>query len=96
MPVLAFLAWVGLSLVALLFVANATLEDHGPAIVTSSRIGLPQPWHPDADTTPDPGATPIPASVTTSQAVISIQAESQADIQAITPAARAKELTQQR
>ena len=46
MPAVAFLAWVGLALAALLFVADATLVD-GPAIVVSQRIGLPEPWHPD-------------------------------------------------
>ena len=35
MPALAFLAVVGLALVALLFVADATLESGSPPIVTS-------------------------------------------------------------
>ena len=44
MPALAFLAAVGMALVALLFVADATLEKGPPAIVTSERSGLPEPW----------------------------------------------------
>jgi hypothetical protein len=38
MPVLAFLAVAGLALIALLFVADAALENDGsPVIVTSQR-----------------------------------------------------------
>ena len=46
MPALSFLAVVGLALVALLFVANATLEIGPPPIVTSDHYGLPKPWYP--------------------------------------------------
>jgi hypothetical protein len=43
MPVLAFLAVAGSALIALLFLADATLEKDGsPAIVTSQRSGLPE------------------------------------------------------
>jgi hypothetical protein len=89
MPVIAFLAWVGLSLVALLFVADATLVDQGPAIVVSQRIGLPEPWHPDPDPaqTPTPNLTPTPDM--TSQPVISNQPVSEAEGQPINPAALA-------
>jgi len=52
MPALTFFAVVGLALVALLFVADATLEPSPPPIVTSNRIGLPEPWHPDFDEIP--------------------------------------------
>ena len=48
MKMLAFLSWAALALTALLFVADATLEDNGPVIVTSGRIGLPEPWRRDA------------------------------------------------
>jgi hypothetical protein len=42
MPVLAFLAVAGSALIALLFLADATLEkDASPVIVTSQRSGLP-------------------------------------------------------
>jgi hypothetical protein len=47
MPVFAFLAVVGLLLVVSLFIADATLENGPPPIVTSSRVGLPERWHPD-------------------------------------------------
>jgi hypothetical protein len=43
MPALSFLAVVGLALVALLFVANATLEPGSPVMVTSQRTVVPAP-----------------------------------------------------
>ena len=48
MPAFAFLSVVGLALIALLFVAGATLEPSSPPIVTNNRVGLPEPWHPDS------------------------------------------------
>ena len=57
MPALTFLAVVGLVLVGLLFVADATLENGPPPIVTSDRTGLPKPWRPDGGKT----LTTIPA-----------------------------------
>ncbi|HEY8274572.1 MAG TPA: hypothetical protein VIG56_08470 [Pseudolabrys sp.] len=43
MPALAFLAVAGLTLIALLFLADVTLEQDGsPVIVTSQRSGLPE------------------------------------------------------
>ena len=90
MPALAFLAWVGLALVALLFVADATLVDHGPAIVVTQRIGLPEQWHPDPDSAQTPTPNPIiPTPEMTSQAVISNQPVSEAEGHAINPAALA-------
>jgi hypothetical protein len=73
MPALAFLVVVGLALVALLFVADATLELRSPAIVTSQRSGLPAAPHPDAIhlTT-----APAPAPDMTSQAVLAAQPKS--------------------
>ena len=47
MPALAFLAAVGIALIALLCVADATLERSSPVITTSDRVGLPERWHPD-------------------------------------------------
>jgi len=82
---LAFLAWVGLALVALLFVADATLEDRGPAIAVSDRVGLPKPWH----TTPTPGTAPIPVPEMTSPTGLSAQPESETEAQVITPTVRA-------
>ena len=73
MPALAFLVVVGLALVALLFVADATLEPRSPAIVTSQRSGLPAARHPDEIhlTT-----APAPAPDMTSQAVLAAQPKS--------------------
>lgn len=78
MPALAFLAVAGLALLALLFVADATLKRVSPPIVTSSRVGLPDRWHSDAIqvlTSP-----PAPTPDMTSPAVLSAQPK-------ITPAA---------
>jgi hypothetical protein len=100
MPALAFLAVVGLVLIALLFVADATLESGSPAIVTSDRYGLPKPWHPDAIQTLT--TAPAPAPDMTSQAVLAAQPpEALAKIGAAARAARAeaapkkKQVTQQ-
>ena len=88
MPALAFLASVGLALVALLFAANAILPDNGPVVVVSERIGLPEPWHPEPDPISPPTFAPIPAPEITSQALISTQPASEAEGDAIKPAAR--------
>jgi hypothetical protein len=66
MPALAFFVVVGLALVALLLVADATLK---PVIVASQRSGPPKPWHPGAIQT----LTTAPAPDMTSQAVLAAQ-----------------------
>jgi len=80
MPALTFLAAVGLVLIALLFVADATLEPGSPAIVTSQRSGLPEPQHHNA--TRNLTYTPAPAPDMTSQAVLAAQPKSSPDITA--------------
>jgi hypothetical protein len=89
MPALAFLAIVGLALTALLFVADATLESGSPPIVTSDRVGLPEPWRPDTVqtlTTP-----PAPAPDMSSNAVLGAQpAEALAKVEPAARAARAE------
>src|SRR5262249_23316812 len=96
MPALTFLAVVGLALIALLFVADATLEPSSPPIVTSNRVGLPEPWHPEST---DPGAiqnltiAPAPAPDMASDLVRAAMPKSQAaseeDLAKVKPAARA-------
>ena len=89
MPALAFLAVVGLALVALLFVADATLESGSPPIVTSTRVGLPEPWHPN--TAGALTTTPAPAPDMSSKAVPSAQpSEASAKIDPAARAARAE------
>ena len=73
MRTLAFFAVAGLVLVALLFVADATLQNVSP-IVTSDRYGLPKSWHPDRVQTLT--STPAPAPDMTSQAVLGAQPKS--------------------
>jgi len=88
MPVLAYLEVVGFILVALLFVADATLEHSSPAIVTSDRIGLPERWH--SDTIQTLTTAPAPAPDMTSPTVRAAQPKSEPDIlDKIGPAARA-------
>jgi hypothetical protein len=85
MPALAFLAVVGLALIALLFVADATLESGSPAIVTSDRVGLPEPWRPN--TAGVLNTTPAPAPNMSAQAVLAAQPPDA--LAKIDPAARA-------
>jgi hypothetical protein len=88
MPVLAYLAVVGFVLVALLFVANATLERSSPVIVTSDRVGLPERWH--SDTIQTLSTAPAPAPDMTSPAVLAAQPKSEPEVlEKIGPAARA-------
>ena len=87
MPVIAYFAVVGIALIALLFVADATLERSSPVIVTSERIGLPERWHPDTIQTLT--TTPAPAPDMTSQTVLAAQPKSKPEaLEKIEPAAR--------
>jgi len=84
MPALAFLAVAGLVLTALLFVADAKLDkDSSPAIVTSQRIGLPEPQYHNARRTLT--NTPAPAPDMTSKAVLAAQPKSEIEHQAKIP-----------
>ena len=73
MPVLAYFAVAGSVLIALLFLADATLEKDGSSvIVTSQRSGLPEiPQHPNAVQVLT--TAPAPEPDMTSQAVRSAQ-----------------------
>src|SRR5215813_9985491 len=84
MPVIRYFAVVGSVLVALLFVADATLEKNSsPVIVTSQRTGLPESHYHNAiaesgDVQPVSwrtrgDTTPAPAPDMTSQAVLDAQ-----------------------
>jgi hypothetical protein len=89
MPVLAFFAVVGSVLFALLFVADATLENSSPAIITSQRTGLPAPPYDSANAIKTLSNAPAPAPNMTSQAVLAAQPKSRSDALAkIEPAAR--------
>jgi len=96
MPALTFLAVVGLALIALLFVADATLEPSPPPIVTSNRLGLPEPWHSDSmnpnsirNLTTAPAPAPDMASDLVRAAMPKSQAASDDDLAKVKPAARA-------
>jgi hypothetical protein len=90
MPILAFFAVVGSVLFALLFVADATLEQSGsPVIVTSQRTGLPVPRYDSANAIKTLTNAPAPAPDMASQAVLAAQPKSTSDVPAkIEPAAR--------
>src|SRR5262245_18131382 len=77
MPALTFLVVAGLALIALMFVADATLEPGSPPIVTSQRSGLPEVRRPDVAQTSS--AAPAPAPDMTSQAVLAAQPKSATD-----------------
>ena len=88
MPALTFLAVIGLALVALLFVADATLEPSSPVIATSERVGLPERWRPD--TSQALTTAPAAAPDMTSQAILAAQPKSELEaLEKIKPAARA-------
>jgi hypothetical protein len=75
-PIFTYFAVVGSVLIALLFVADLTLEKGSPAIVTSDRVGLPpKPWHPDSIQTR--AAVPTPAPDMTSPLVLAAQPKDQ-------------------
>jgi hypothetical protein len=90
MPVLAFFAVAGSVLIALLFLADATLEKNdSPVIVTSQRSGLPEPPR-HRDEIHILITTPTPAPDMTSPAVLAAQPKSEPDALAkIHPEARA-------
>ena len=73
MPVLAFFAVIGSVLFALLFAADATLENSSPAIVTSQRTGLPAPQYDKGNAIKTLITAPAPAPDMTSQRVLSAQ-----------------------
>ena len=88
MPALAFLAVVGFALIALLCVADATLERSSPVIVTSDRMGLPKQWHSDTIQTLTTELAPAPDM--TSPAVLAAQPKAEPKVlETIEPLARA-------
>ncbi|HEY7228880.1 MAG TPA: hypothetical protein VH558_00775 [Pseudolabrys sp.] len=90
MPALAVLAVAASVLLALLFVADATLEKDGaPAIVTSQRSGLPEPRR-RSDDVQVLISEPAPEPDMTSQAVLDAQPKAASEAVAkIHPDARA-------
>lgn len=68
MPIFSYFAVVGSVLVALLFVADATLEKSGPLPFNNESVGLPKPWQPEP-TSSVLTATSAPAPDMTSEAV---------------------------
>ena len=85
MPIFTYFAVVGSVLIALLFVADATLEkgtravvtsQYGlPTVVTSDQYGLEKPWRPDPKQIL--AAVPAPAPDMTSPLVLAAQPKAQ-------------------
>src|SRR5512139_1048127 len=90
MPALIFFSVAGLILVALLFVADATLEKNdSPVIVTSQRSGLPEPPR-HSNGIRILTTVPAPEPDMTSRAVLDAQPKSEPEALAkIHPKARA-------
>jgi len=87
MPVLAFFAVAGFALLALLFVADATLEKGLSPIVTGNRVGLPEQRRPDTVQVLTSTAAPVPDMA--SQSVLAAQPKSDTEALAkVTPATR--------
>src|ERR1700750_721939 len=69
MPILSYFAVVGSVLVALLFVAYATMDKHGPMPFNSEFAGMPKPWRAETPNT-ILAATPAPEPDMKSEAVL--------------------------
>lgn len=77
MPIFSYFAIAGAVLIALLFLADATLEKGTPPVVTSERQGLPEPRRPDPIQTLV--TAPAPEPDMTSKAVLAAQPKSAAE-----------------
>jgi hypothetical protein len=89
-PIFTYVAVVSSVLIALMFLVNPMLEKGTRAVVTSDRVGLPKPWHPDSIQTL--AAAPAPAPDMTSPLVLAAapKAQSAPEVLAkVEPAARA-------
>jgi hypothetical protein len=86
MPILSYFVGVGALLVALLFVADATLtKSDTPVVPTSTLYGLPKPWKPDPSVqtlVAAPAPSPDVASETAQAAPAKTEPASQASTRA--------------
>jgi hypothetical protein len=82
MPVFGYFAIVGAVLVALFFLADATLEKGRSPVVTSERVGLPKPRQPDPTQTLV--SAPAPEPNMTSPEVLAAQPKAATEV--VTPA----------
>jgi hypothetical protein len=77
-------------LIALLFVVNPMLEKGTRAVVTSDRVGLPTPWHPDSIQTLAAAPAPAPDMMSPLVLAAAPKAQSAPEVVAkVEPAARA-------
>jgi hypothetical protein len=90
MPIFTYVAVVGSVLIALLFVVNPMLERDTRAVVTSDRVGLPKPWHPDSIQTLVAAPAPAPDMMSPLVLAAAPKAQSAPEVVAkVEPAARA-------
>ena len=89
MPIFIYFAVVSSVLIALLFVADATLEKGSRAVVTSERVGLPKPWHPDSIQTLAAAQAPAPDMTSPLVLAAAPKAQSAPEVTKVEPAARA-------
>src|SRR5262245_1780510 len=82
MPVFGYFAIVGAVLVALFFLADATLEKAAPPLVTSERLGQPKRWQPGPLQTLVSGPAPEPSMTTP----VLVAAQPKAAAQVVPPA----------
>jgi hypothetical protein len=69
MPIFSYFAVMGSALVALLFVADATLEKSDRLPNSSQFVGLPKPWRPEMKSF---AANSAPAPILTSNAAMAV------------------------
>jgi hypothetical protein len=86
-PIFTYVAVVSSVLIALMFVVNPMLEKGTRAVVTSDRVGLPKPWHPDSIQTL--AAAPAPAPDMTSPLVLAAAPKATEVVAKVEPATRA-------
>ena len=89
MPIFIYFAVVSSLLIALLFVADATLEKGLRVVVTSERVGLPKPWHSDSIQTLVATPAPPPDMMSPLVPAAGPKAQSAPEVTKVDPVARA-------
>ena len=89
MPIFTYFAVVSSVLIALLFVVNPMLEKGTRAVVTSDRVGLPKPWHPNSIQTLAAAPAPAPDMMSPLVPAAGPKAQSAPEVAKVDPVARA-------
>jgi hypothetical protein len=92
MPIFTYFSVVGAALLALLFLADANLENRGPLAISSNFEGLPKPWKPELNP-PLPLAKPAEIQVAAAPALDPKWNENKpAEVAAVPPAAPVQQI----